>query len=395
MKIKGILLAASLMMAGAAGAQTAAPAAPAAAPNVAKQQQTGPTPEGLAPAENVVAVPAPGAPTATAQQTPAPASPAEAQAPAQANAGAKGSYVPMKPTPGIGQPVDGALDVQTQVTKTGEYAKWLNNAVLLPIIVFISLLVLGLLLWVMARFNHRSNPTPSKTSHNTLIEIIWTLVPIFILLGVAVPSISLIAKQYKPAPKDALTIKVTGYQWYWGYQYPDHGGFELISKMLPEEQAKANGEPTHLAVDNRMVVPVGKPVKLLVTGADVIHSFAVPAFWTKIDAVPGRINEVTFTVDRPGVYYGQCSELCGVDHGYMPIAVEALPQAQFEQWVAFNGGTMPGTAPAPEAAPAAAAAAPAANAAAPAADAKAAPAAPTEAAPAAAAPAAPAAEAKK
>lgn len=369
MKIKGILLAASLMVAQAAGAQTAAPADPTATPS-ATQQQTGPTPEGVAPAQAVVAVPAPGAPTATAQPTPAPASPAEANAPAQANAGAKGSYVPMKPDPTVGQPIPGGIDFQPQVTKNGEYAYWLSTYILLPLMVVISLIVLALLLWVMARYRKGANPNPSKTSHNTLVEVLWTVIPIFILLAVAVPSIKLIAKQYQPAPKDAVTIKVTGYQWYWGYQYPDHGGFELISKMLTDEQAKANGEPTHLAVDNRMVIPVGKPVKLLVTGADVIHSFAVPAFWTKIDAVPGRINEVTFTVDKPGVYYGQCSELCGVDHGYMPIAVEALPQDKFEQWVAFNGGAMPGAAAAEAAAPAAA----------PAADAKAASAADTKAA---------------
>lgn len=334
MKIKGILLAASLTMASAAGAQTATPAAPA----------TPVTTEAATPAAPAAA------PAVDAATTAAPAATGDAAA------APKGSYVPMKPTDGIGQPVDGGIDFQPQVTETGEHAYVLANYILLPLMVGISLIVLGLLLWVIARYRRSANPVPSKTSHNTLIEVLWTIIPIFILLGVAVPSISLIAKQYKPAPKDALTIKVTGYQWYWGYQYPDNGGFEVISKMLPEAEAKANGEPTHLAVDNRMVIPVGKPVKLLVTGADVIHSFAVPAFWTKIDAVPGRINEVTFTVDKPGVYYGQCSELCGVDHGYMPIAVEVLPQDKFEQWVAFNGGTMPSAAApvAAEAAPAAA-----------------------------------------
>lgn len=373
MKIKGILLAASLMVAQAAGAQTVAPAAPAATPAAATQEQAAaPAPTAASPAAPVAA-PATATPAAA---TPAPATPATE---AKADAAPKGSYVPMKPTAGIGQPVDGGIDFQHQVTANGEYAYWLSNAVLLPLMVVISLLVLGLILWIIARYRQSANPSPSKTSHNTIIEVLWTIIPIFVLLMVAVPSIKLIAKQYQPAPKDAVTIKVTGYQWYWGYQYPDHGGFELISKMLTEDQAKANGEPSHLAVDNRMVIPVGKPVKLLVTGADVIHSFAVPAFWTKIDAVPGRINEVTFTVDKPGVYYGQCSELCGVDHGYMPIAVEALPQDKFEQWVAFNGGTMPGTAAPDAAAPAATPA--------PAADTKAAPAATDTKAEAAAAPA--------
>jgi cytochrome c oxidase subunit 2 len=207
----------------------------------------------------------------------------------------------------------------------------------------------------MARYRQRANPVPSKTAHNTLIEVIWTGVPVLILLAIAVPSLRLLAAQYEPAGKDALTIKVTGYQWYWSYAYPDQEIGEYVSKMLTEEQAKAAGEPSHLAVDNRMVVPVGRQVKLIITGADVIHSFAVPALWTKMDAVPGRANETTFTVEKPGVYYGQCSELCGVDHGYMPIAVEALPQDKFDEWVRFKGGKVAGDAPVAAAAPAPAA----------------------------------------
>jgi cytochrome c oxidase subunit 2 len=139
-------------------------------------------------------------------------------------------------------------------------------------------------------------------------------------------------------------VKVIGNQWYWTYQYPDNGDFELVSNMLPDDEAKKRGEPRLLAVDERLVVPAGKVVKLIVTSADVIHSFAVPAFWTKMDAVPGRLNETWFKVDRPGVYYGQCSELCGARHGYMPIAVEVVPPAQFAAWVASKGGTMPGPA---------------------------------------------------
>lgn len=366
MKIKGILLAATLSIASAAGAQTAAPAAPATAPAQTTAAQT------TTPANPTVATPVAGSPAA--------AEAAPAAATADAAAAPKGSYVPMKPTPGIGQPVDGHIDFQPQVTENGEYAYWLSTYILLPVMVVISLFVLGLLFWVVARYRQKANPVPSKTSHNTLIEILWTGIPIVILLVIAVPSISLIAKQYKPAPKDAVTIKVTGYQWKWGYEYPDHGISEYMSAMLTAEQADARGEPHQLAVDERMVIPVGKTVKLLVTGADVIHSFAVPAFWAKIDAVPGRINEITFKVDKPGVYYGQCSELCGVDHGYMPIAVEVLPQDKFEQWVAFKGGTMPSAAPAAAATPA-----PAAEAAAPAAEAAAAPATPeTKDAPAAA-----------
>lgn len=231
---------------------------------------------------------------------------------------------------------------------------------LLPIITIISIFVLILMLYVMVRFRRSANPTPSKTSHNTVIEVIWTVVPVVILLAIAVPSIGLLADQYKPAPKDALTVKVTGYQWYWGYEYPDNGIPEFVSNLLPREKAEANGEPYLLAPDNRLVLPVGRPIKLIITGADVIHSFAVPSLWVKMDAVPGRLNEKSFTIEKPGVYYGQCSELCGARHGFMPIAVEALEPAQFEQWVLSQGGKLKGAAeaataeaPAPAAAPAA------------------------------------------
>ncbi|SIN63082.1 cytochrome c oxidase subunit 2 [Parasphingorhabdus marina DSM 22363] len=251
-------------------------------------------------------------------------------------------YVPMKPTPGVGMPVQGGIDFQPQVSATGKQAKWINNAILLPIITVISLFVLALLFWVMIRYRRGANPEPSKTTHNTFIEIVWTVIPVLILLVIAVPSISLLAKQFEPAPEDALTVKITGYQWYWGYSYPDNGDFEIISNMLPEDEAKARGEPFQLAVDNRMVIPVGKPIKMLVTGADVIHSFALPAAWFKLDAVPGRINEKVMQIDEVGVYYGQCSELCGARHGFMPITVEVLPEDKFNDWVRANGGTVSG-----------------------------------------------------
>ena len=251
-------------------------------------------------------------------------------------------YTPMKPTEGIGMPVDGGIDFQQQFSETGKQAHWINNVILVPMMFGVSIFVLGLLLWVMVRFRRSANPEPSKTTHNTFIEIIWTAIPILILVAIAVPSISLIAKQFEPAPEGALTVKVTGYQWYWGYTYPDNGDFEVISNMLPEEEAVANGEPYQLAVDNRMVIPVGKPVKLIVTAADVIHSFSVPAAWFKLDAVPGRLNEQVMQIDREGVYYGQCSELCGARHGFMPIAVEVLSQEKFNDWVRANGGTVAG-----------------------------------------------------
>lgn len=263
----------------------------------------------------------------------------------------------LKPVEGIGMPKPKELGFQEQFTETGKYARWINDVVLLPIIVAISVFVLFLLIYVIFRFRQSANPVPSKTSHNTAIEVAWTLIPVVILIGIAIPSIDLLAQQYKPAPKDALTVKVTGYQWYWGYEYPDNEVPEFVSNMLPAATAIANGEPELLAVDNRLVLPVGKPIKLLITAADVIHSFSVPAFWVKMDAVPGRINEKTFTIEKPGVYYGQCSELCGARHGFMPIAIEALPQAEFDQWLQSQGGKPMGAKPAEAAAVAAPAAA--------------------------------------
>ncbi len=265
----------------------------------------------------------------------------------------KGYYVPMKPTPGKGQPVAKGWTFQDQYSDTGKEALWMHDYLLMPVIVVISLLVLGLLLVVMARFNKRANPVASKTSHNTLIEVIWTLVPVLILVVIAVPSIRLLAHQYEPAPKGAVTVKVTGYQWYWGYTYPDNGGFEVVSNMLSDADALKAGEPAQLAVDNRMVVPVGEPIRIQTIGSDVIHAFAVPSLWFKMDAVPGRINEKVLIIKEPGVYYGQCSELCGARHGYMPIAVEALPRDKFEAWVKTQPGGTVGPAAETAAAPAA------------------------------------------
>jgi cytochrome c oxidase subunit 2 len=289
--------------------------------------------------------------------TPAPAAPVVLSAAEKARtAVAPGGYTPLKPVPGIGMPVDGGIHLQQQFSPNGEYALKIHNHVLIPLIFAITIFVLFLLLWVIIRYNKRANPVPSKTSHNTLIEVVWTLVPVLILVGIAIPSIDLLAKQYKPAPAKALTIKATGYQWYWGYTYPDNGGFEVISNMLSKEEADKRGEPHQLAADFRMVVPVGEQIRLQVVGADVIHSFAVPSLWFKIDAVPGRINERVFFVEKPGVYYGQCSELCGARHGYMPITVEALPRDKFNAWVLTQaGGKIDGLPEAPAAAPAAAA----------------------------------------
>jgi cytochrome c oxidase subunit 2 len=312
--IRTFSLAAALVFAPQAMAAAAAPAPAAAA----------------APAAEA----APAAPVAAA---PAPAAPVDAAAAAPVD---KGSYTPMKPVDGVGQPVAKGMTFQDQYSPTGEEALAMHDYLLMPVITVISLFVLFLLLFVMVRFRRTANPVASKTSHNTTIEIIWTVVPVLILVVIAVPSIRLLAHQYAPAPKGALTVKATGYQWYWGYTYPDNGGFEVISNILPDAEALKRGEPPQLAADNRMVVPVGEPIRLQTTGSDVIHAFAVPSLWFKLDAVPGKINEKVLFIKKAGVYYGQCSELCGARHGYMPIVVEALPRAKFEEWVKTQGGTV-------------------------------------------------------
>jgi len=288
---------------------------------------------------------------AHAQAAAAPAAAANAAAPAPAGNAAAPVFDHAAPVATVGQAQPGEWHFQDQFTSTGEYALWMHNHVLFPVILVISLFVLALLLWVIVRYRRAANAEPSRTSHNTVLEIAWTLIPVLILVAIAIPSIKLLAAQFKPAPANALTVKVTGYQWYWGYEYPDNGIPEYVSNMLPPEKALERGEPRLLGVDNRMVLPVGVPIKLIITGADVIHSFSVPAFWVKEDAVPGRLNEKTFTIDKPGVYYGVCSELCGDRHGFMPIAVEAVSPARFAQWVHSQGGKMPGE---DEAAPAAA-----------------------------------------
>lgn len=278
-----------------------------------------------------------------------------------------GSPGHMIPTPGIGLP-DGRMGLQDQVTPIGKEAAAFHDNWLLLLCVVISVFVLALLLWTLLRYNRRANPTPSRNSHNTVLEVVWTLLPVLILVAIAIPSIKLIANQYSP-PKADLTIKAIGHQWYWTYEYPDLG-VTFDSYMLkeaddptrqPNQRARDDRDgPPLLAVDRRIVIPAGKVVKFLVTADDVIHSFAVPAFWIKQDANPGQIHETWVKVDRPGVYFGQCSELCGARHAYMPIAVEVLPEAQFNAWVASNGGTLPGAKPAAAPAGAATTATPAA-----------------------------------
>jgi cytochrome c oxidase subunit 2 len=294
---------------------------------------------------------------AAAAMTTSAAAAAPAVAPTAIEATANTSATPATPAVAadaqFGVPRPGALGIQEQVTEIGREAATFHNVWLLTLCAVISLFVLALLAYTMVRYRRGANPTPSRTSHNTFIEVVWTLVPVLILVAIAIPSIRLLQHQYSPPAAD-LTVKVIGNQWYWTYQYPDNGGFELVSNMLKEQSDVKPGErfrtdadgPKMLAVDERIVIPAGKVVKFLVTSNDVIHAFAVPAFWTKIDANPGRINETWAKVDRPGVYFGQCSELCGARHGYMPIAVEVVPEAQFAAWVASKGGTMPGSRPA-------------------------------------------------
>ena len=292
-----------------------------------------------------------------------------APAPVASTQVAAPALVTTPPTAGIGMPVDGRLGIQPQVTPEGRDALWMHDILLMPIITIISIFVLGLLFWVGFRYRRAANPVPSKTTHNLLIEVLWTLIPVVILVVIAVPSISLLARQYEPAGKGAITVKATGNQWYWSYNYPDYGDFEVTANMLKEAKDVAKGErarteadgPRLLAADNRIFLPVNTPIKLITTSNDVIHAWAMPAFWTKMDAVPGRLNEVKFLVEKEGVYFGQCSELCGVRHGYMPIAVEVVSRDKFNAWIKSKGGALPGeVAPAPAVTAAVAAPTPAA-----------------------------------
>lgn len=306
---------------------------------------------GAGPAVAQQAAPATGAATTTAVAAPADAAPTS---PLLAQDGAP----QMAPTPGIGQPTDRGIGLQAQVTNDGLFAEHMHNYGLLPITILISLLVFALLAWCVIFYRKGAHPVPSKVSHNTALEVAWTLLPVAILVGIAVPSIGLLQAQFRPAPDNAVTLKATGNQWYWTYEYPDNGDIQITSNILKEKDEVQPGEryrtaadgPELLAVDNRVVLPVGVPIRLITTSTDVIHSWAVPAFWIKIDAVPGRLNEKTFEINKPGLYFGQCSELCGANHGFMPIAVEAVPPAEFAAWVKAKGGTMPANPNAPSSA---------------------------------------------
>lgn len=221
------------------------------------------------------------------------------------------------------------LGFQTPATPVMEQLFHMHD-ILLVIITLITVFVLVALTYICIRFSRKRNPVASKTTHNTLLEVIWTTIPILILIGIAVPSLKLHYYMQRVVEPE-LTIKVTGYQWYWHYDYPDNGGFGFDSYMKKDADLKP-GDIRQLSVDNKLVVPVDTNVRLLLTGADVIHALAIPAFGVKKDAIPGRLNETWFKATKTGTFYGQCSELCGVGHGFMPIAVDVVSKEDFAAW---------------------------------------------------------------
>ncbi|MBV9262371.1 MAG: cytochrome c oxidase subunit II [Pseudolabrys sp.] len=228
-----------------------------------------------------------------------------------------------------GQPSPWQMTLQQSASPVMDDIVWFHDF-LLWITAAIAIFVLVLLVIVIVRFNAKANPVPSRTTHNTLIEVLWTVVPVLILVGIAIPSFKLLFLELKVPPAE-VTVKATGKQWFWTYDYPD-AKFGFDSLMLQDKDRKAD-QPRLLAVDNEMVVPVNKVVKLIVVGADVIHSFSIPSFGIKIDAVPGRINETWFKAEREGMYYGQCSQLCGRDHAFMPIAIRVVKDGEYSAWL--------------------------------------------------------------
>ena len=246
----------------------------------------------------------------------------------------------------FGHAEPGQIGFQEPVTDLARYLEWFHNDILVPVIVAISLFVLGLLIYVVWRFNEKANPTPSRTTHNALLEVAWTIAPVVILVCIAAPSFRLLTMQLTIPPSD-VTIKVTGSQWHWSYAYPkDQGDFSFDSYVKEDKDLRPeNGDIRLLAVDNEAVVPVNKVVRVQVTAVDVIHSFVVQSFGVRIDAVPGRLNETWFKADREGVYYGQCSKICGKDHAFMPIAFRVVSDDQYQAWLAaakkkFAAGTV-------------------------------------------------------
>lgn len=237
--------------------------------------------------------------------------------------------------PGDGHATPGEIGFQMANSPIADEIHFFHNDILLPIITVICLFVAALLGYVIWKFNEKANPTPSKTTHHTLLEVAWTIIPVMILVVIAIPSFRLLTRQLV-IPKPDLTIKVTGNQWYWSYGYAKDqaGGFSFDSMIKPDDQLDpSKGDIRLLSVDNEAVVPVGKVVRVQVTASDVIHSFTVPGFGVRIDAVPGRLNEAWFQAEREGVYYGQCSKICGKDHAFMPIVFRVVSDAQYADWL--------------------------------------------------------------
>jgi cytochrome c oxidase subunit 2 len=237
---------------------------------------------------------------------------------------------------GMGQPSEWQVGFQQSATSVMDNITSFHTFVLY-IIAAVSAFVLVLLLIVIVKFNAKANPTPSRTTHNTLLEVAWTLIPVVILVVIAIPSFRLLFYQLTIPPMNIeqgdVTVKATGKQWFWTYSYPDHGNFEFDSLMVRDPKLLRPDQPRLLGVDNELVVPVNKNIRVITTGAEVIHAFAVPSFGIKIDSIPGRINETWFRANREGIYYGQCSELCGKDHAFMPIAVRVVSEEAFKTWV--------------------------------------------------------------
>ena len=245
----------------------------------------------------------------------------------------------------IGQPTPGEIGMQPAATPMKAQMNAFHDNLLLPVTTAIAIFVMVLLLWVIVRFNARANPVPSKTTHNTMLEIVWTLVPVLILVVFVIPSMKLLYYADRVPLKDAdMTLKVIGHQWYWEYEYPDNGGFNFLSNLVPDDKIdKSKGQVRLLSTDNAVVLPVDTNIRILIGASDVIHSWGVPAFGVKTDAVPGRTNETWVRIDKEGTFYGQCSQLCGQGHGFMPIEVKAVSKAEFAKWVHSQpGGKMPG-----------------------------------------------------
>jgi len=240
----------------------------------------------------------------------------------------------------LGQPESGGINLQESASPMKTRMIDFHDNLLMPIITGISLFVLALLIIVIVRFNSKANPVPSKTTHNTMLEVVWTLLPVLILVVVVIPSMKMLYYVDRTTEAD-MTIKVVGHQWYWSYEYPDNNVNIDFSNIVKDKDGNFAGEPRLLEVDNPVILPVDTNIKILTAATDVIHSWAVPAFGVKMDAVPGRINETWVRIDKIGTFFGQCSQLCGQNHAYMPIEVKAVSKEDFVKWVHSQKGKMP------------------------------------------------------